>query len=135
MKTLSSRTYLYKVDRALLNMNSRIFFRRMAAVLTVKTQRKCISSHLKNGNPIKPTRLRANEFRYLDFRSHRKADYPKYRFHLLLKVLLHSKFTAKSTYRLIKRLQKYQPDRNITKARHSWVLPGNTKYSVTSQTR
>ena len=59
MKTLSSRTYLYKVDRALLNMNSRIFFRRMAAVLTVKTQRKCISSHLKNGNPIKPTRLRS----------------------------------------------------------------------------
>ena len=35
------------------NMNSKILFRRMTAVWTVKTQRKCISSHLhvKNGSP------------------------------------------------------------------------------------
>ena len=47
---------LYKVDRALLNMNSKIFFRRMTVVLTVKTQLKRISSHLKNGNPTKSSK-------------------------------------------------------------------------------
>ena len=39
---------LYKVDRALLNTNSKILFRRGTTVLTVKTERKRISSHLKN---------------------------------------------------------------------------------------
>ena len=38
---------LYKVDRTLLNMNSKVFFRRMTTVWTVKTQRKRISSHLR----------------------------------------------------------------------------------------
>ena len=56
-------------------------------------------------------------------------------FHLLLKVLLHLKFTAKSTYRLLKQLLKNQINTNTTKARHSSVLPGNTKCSVTSHTR
>ena len=39
--------------QALLNVNSKIFFRRMTAVSTVKTQRRCISSHLhvNNGSP------------------------------------------------------------------------------------
>ena len=32
--------YLYKVDRAVLNMNSKIFFRRITGVWTVKSQRK-----------------------------------------------------------------------------------------------
>ena len=38
---------------SLINVNSKIFFRRTTAVSTVKTQRKCISSHLhvKNGSP------------------------------------------------------------------------------------
>ena len=39
-------------------MNSKIFFRRMTAVFTVKTQRKRISSHLKNGTPTKPIRYK-----------------------------------------------------------------------------
>ena len=56
--------------------------------------------------------------------------------HLLLKVLLPLKFTAKSTYRLLKQLLKNQINRNTPKkARHSSVLPGNAKCSVTSHTR
>ena len=39
---------LYKVDQALLNTNSKILFRRGTTVLTVKTERKRISSHLTN---------------------------------------------------------------------------------------
>ena len=91
---------LYKVDRALLNTNSKIPFRRMTAVLTVKTQRKLISSHFKNRCRTKPIRYKLvcyeNVFCYLDFRSHLKAYYQK-SLHFLLKVLLHSKFIAKST--------------------------------------
>ena len=37
-------------------MNSKIFFRRMTVVLTVKTQLKRILSHLKNGNPTKSSK-------------------------------------------------------------------------------
>ena len=45
--------FYYQNLPALLNVNSKIFFRRVTAVSTVKTQRKCISSHLhvKNGRP------------------------------------------------------------------------------------
>ena len=56
--------------------------------------------------------------------------------HLLLKVLLPLKFIAKSTYQLLKQLLKNQINRNTPKkARHSSVLPGNAKCSVTSHTR
>ena len=56
----------YKDDRAPLktwiqpikNMNSKVFFGGMTAVWTVKTQRKRISSHLKNRNPTKPIRYK-----------------------------------------------------------------------------
>ena len=65
---------VYTVDRALLNMNSKVFFRRMTAVCTVKTQRKRISSHLKNGSPTKPIRYKLvceqNVFCYRDVRSY-----------------------------------------------------------------
>ena len=47
---------LCQVDRALLNMNSKTFFRTMTVVLTVNTQRKRISSNLKNGSPSEPIR-------------------------------------------------------------------------------
>ena len=64
---------LYKVERALLNTNSDILFRRMTAVLTV--------------NPNVNARTRFSLI-------------IQNRLHLLLKVLLNSKFIAKSTYRL-----------------------------------
>ena len=50
--TLKGRNFITKNLRILLNVNSKIFFRRMTAVWTVKTQRKCISSHLhvENGS-------------------------------------------------------------------------------------
>ena len=63
-------------------MNSKIFFRRIPAGWTVKTQRKRISSNLKNGlaqlsrygiNQVNSQ----NVFRYGDFRSYLKANYPK----------------------------------------------------------
>ena len=75
-----------------INMNSKILFRRVTAVLTVKTQRKRISSHLKNGCPTKPIWY--------------KLVCEQNRFHL--QVRLHSKFIAKGTYRLLKRLLKNQ---------------------------
>ena len=54
-RTSASATCIYKVDRALLNMNSKILFRRMIAVWTVKTRCKRISLHLKNGSPTEAT--------------------------------------------------------------------------------
>ena len=64
-----------------LNMNSKIFFRRMTAVWTVKTQRKRMSSHLKHGSPTKPIRYKLvceqNVFYYRDFFSYLKANHPK----------------------------------------------------------
>ena len=72
---------LYKVDRALLNTNSKIPFRRMTTVLTVKTQRKLISSQLKNRCRTKPIRYKLvchkNVFYYLDFRLYIKAYHQK----------------------------------------------------------
>ena len=103
----------------------------------VKTQRNLISSHLKNRCWTKPVRYKflchENVFYYLDFRSYLKADHQK-SFHLLWKVLLHSKFIAKSTlkYRLLKRPK---PIEIWPKRRHFSVLPGNTKWYVTSLTR
>ena len=61
-------------------MNSKVFFRRMTAVWIVKTQRKRISSHLKNGSPIKPMYklvCEENVFCYRDVLSYLKANYPK----------------------------------------------------------
>ena len=62
-------------------MNSKIVFRRMTAVWTVKTQSKRISSHLKNGSPTKPIRYKLvceqNAFCYRDVRSYLEANYPK----------------------------------------------------------
>ena len=62
----------------------------MTTVWTVKTQRKRISSHLKNKSPTKPNQYKLvceqNVFCYRDFRS-----YPKC-FQLLLKVLKHLKW-------------------------------------------
>ena len=53
----------------------------MTLVLTVKTQRKQISSYLKNRIPTKPIRYKLvceqNVFCYLGFRSYVKANYPK----------------------------------------------------------
>ena len=126
---------LYKVDRAPLNMNWTIFLRRMTAVLRVKTQRKRISSHLKNGCP--------NSSNYTEqadtvgssssktcFVTSIFAPFLRLiiqnRFHLLLKVLFYSKFIAKSTYRLLKRAaaKTTKPIADMTKARHSSMLPG-----------
>ena len=129
---------LYNVDRAPLNMNWTIFLRRMTAVLRVKTQRKRISSHLKNGCP--------NSYNYTEqadtvgssssktcFVTSIFAPFLRLiiqnRFHLLLKVLFHSKFIAKSTYRLLKRpLKQPEPIADMTKARHSLMLPGSTNW-------
>ena len=62
-------------------MNSKTFFRRMTVVLTVKTQRKRISSNLKNLSPTKPIQhelvCEQNMFCYLDFRSYLEDNYPK----------------------------------------------------------
>ena len=53
----------------------------MTVVLTVKTQRKRISSNLKNGSPTNPIRhelvCEKNVFCYLDFRSYLEDNYPK----------------------------------------------------------
>ena len=53
----------------------------MTAVLTVKTQRTRISSHLKNRCPTRPIRYKLvcekNVFCYLDFCLYLKANYPK----------------------------------------------------------
>ena len=87
---------LYKVDRALLNTNSKILFRRGTTVLTVQTERKRISSHLKN-------RFQADTVWTLC--SYLKVNYPK-SLPFVLKKVLFSKFIAKSTYRLLKRPQK-----------------------------
>ena len=54
------RRDLYKVDRAPLNMNSKVFFRRKTAVWTVKTLRKRISSHLKNAFKVQLSRYGIN---------------------------------------------------------------------------
>ena len=130
---------LYNVDRAPLNMNWTIFLRRMTAVLRVKTQRKRISSHLKNGCP--------NSYNYTEqadtvgssssktcFVTSIFAPFLRLiiqnRFHLLLKVLFHSKLIAKSTYRLLKRAaaKTTKPIADMTKARHSSMLPGSTNW-------
>ena len=110
---------LYKVDRALLNMNSKIFFRRMTAVLTVTTQLQRISSHLKKGCPTKPIRYSSVSKTCFvkSIFAHILRLIIANRFHLLLKVLLHSKFIAKSTYRLLKRPLRKQMDRNTTKSK------------------
>ena len=72
---------LYKVDRAPLNTDSKIPFRRMTAVLTLKTQRKLILSHLKNRFRTKPIQYKfvchENVFCYLYFRSYLKGYYQK----------------------------------------------------------
>ena len=53
-------------------------------------------------------------FRYLEFRSYLKTNYPN-RFHFLLTVLLRSKFNAKSTYQLLKQpLRKPTPKHEDT---------------------
>lgn len=53
----------------------------MTVVLTVKTQRKRISSNLKNVSPTKPIQhelvCEQNMFCYLDFRSYLEDNYPK----------------------------------------------------------
>ena len=70
----SASATVYTVDRAVLNMNSKVFFRRMTAVWTVKTQRKRISSPLNNGSPTKPIRYtlvcEQNVFCFRDVRSY-----------------------------------------------------------------
>ena len=62
-------------------MNSKIFFRRMTAVWTVKTQRKRMSSHLKHGSRTKPIRYQLvceqNVFYYRDFHSYLNVNHPK----------------------------------------------------------
>ena len=62
-------------------MNSKIFFRRLTAVWTVKTQRQRISWHLKNGSPTKSIWYKLvceqNVFCYRDFRSYLKANHPR----------------------------------------------------------
>ena len=101
IKTLSPRTSAtatcIKLIRALLNMNSKIVFRRMTAVWTVKTQSKRISSHLKNGSPTKPIRYKLvceqNVFCYRDVRSYLESNYPKsLPFALKITFIEHSKF-------------------------------------------
>ena len=135
---------LYKVDRALLNMNSKIFFRRMTADLTVTTQLQRISSHLKKGCPTKPIRYKLvheqNVFCKSIFAHILRLIIPN-RFHLLLKVLLHSKFIAKSTYRLLKRPLRKQMDRNTTKSKTLFgvaqkhkMLPGVTQQMTSGWT-
>ena len=72
---------LYKVDRTPLNMDSKIPFKRMTAVLTLKTQRKLILSYLKNRCRTKPIRYKfvchENVFFYLEFCSYLKGYYQK----------------------------------------------------------
>ena len=109
--------------QALLNTNSKLFFWRMTGVVTVKTEKKnklkCILSHLKNRCPTEPIRYKLickqNVFCYLVFCSYPLANNPN-RFHFLLKVLLPSKFIAKSTFRLLKWALKRHSNRNMTKA-------------------
>ena len=111
---------LYKVDRALLNMNSKIFFRRMTAVLTVTTQLQRISSHLRKDAQLSRCGINSSVSKTCFVKSifaHILRLIIPNRFHLLLKVLLHSKFFAKSTYRLLKRPLRKQMDRNTTKSK------------------
>ena len=78
-------------------MNSKIFFRRMTAVWSVKTQRKRISSHLKNESPTKPRYSINSSTSKMCFVTTIFANILRIiiqnRFHLLLKVLKHSKFS------------------------------------------
>ena len=93
----SASTTRTKIDRALFNMNSKIFFRRMTAVWSVKTQRKRISSHLKNESPTKPRYSINSSASKMCFVTTIFANILRIiiqnRFHLLLKVLKHSKFS------------------------------------------
>lgn len=90
-------------NKACVNTNSKVFFRRMTGVLPVKKKKqtkKQFKSHLKNRCPTRPIRQlvwkvgRKRVFSYFDFRSYLKANYPD-RFHFLLKVFLPGKFIAK----------------------------------------
>ena len=99
-------------DRALLNTNSKILFRRGTTVLTVKTERKRISSHLKNRFQADMvwTRLAASKTCFVtSIFAHILRLIVQNRFHLFLKKVLFSKFIAKSTYRLLKWPQKIKP--------------------------
>ena len=71
----------------------------MTAVVTVKSQRKRISSHLKNRCPTK-SRYSVNSSASKTCFVTRFSLIIQNRLHLLLKVLLNSKFIAKRTYRL-----------------------------------
>ena len=55
LKTSASATCIKLIEPYFKNMNSKIFFRIITAVLTVKHISK---SHLKNGCPTKPTRYK-----------------------------------------------------------------------------
>ena len=119
----------------------------MTAVLTVKTERKCIPSHLKKRCPIQARsqgfllpgsteRERRVEERIWERSSVKLSrcgtnlSASKTCFVIQIasicsfKVLLHLKFIARRTFWLRRRPLK-------TKARLSSVLPGNTKCSVT----
>lgn len=78
-------------NKACVNTNSKVFFRRMTGVLPVKKKKqtkKQFKSHLKNRCPTRPIRQlvckvgRKRVFSYFDFRSYLKANYPD-RFHFL----------------------------------------------------
>ena len=71
----------------------------MTAVVTVKSQRKRISWHLKNRCSTK-SRYNVNSSASKTCFVTRFSLIIQNRLHLLLKVLLNSKFIAKSTYRL-----------------------------------
>ena len=62
LKTSASATCIKLIEPYFKNMNSKIFFRIITAVLTVKRISK---SHLKNGCPTKPTRHGINSSRML----------------------------------------------------------------------
>ena len=87
-------------NKACVNTNSKIFFRRMTGVLPVKKKKKQFKSHLKNRCPTRPIRQlvckvgRKRVFSCFDFRSYLKANYPDC-FHFLLKVFLPGKFIAR----------------------------------------
>ena len=71
---------------------------------------------------------------YLDFRSYLQGYYQK-SLAFALKVLLHSKFIAKSTEYRKTTAKKPKPIEIWPKRWHSSVLPGSTKCSLTSHTR
>ena len=103
----------------------------------VKTQRKHISSRfLKNtlNNWADTLVCKQNMICYVDFHSCLKANYPK-SLPSTLKGTFALEIHCKKHLPTPKQLLINQINTNTTKARHSSVLPGNTKCSVTSHTR